>query len=76
MKDAIVQGPILHNPYPNKTYIIYTDASDDACGAQLSQEHDGTKFPVAFLSHMFSETQHKWSSTEQEAFGVYYVITK
>ena len=55
---------------------MYTDASDDACRAQLSQEHDGTEFPVAFLSHTFSETQCKWSTTEQEAFGVYYAITK
>ena len=36
LKDAIVQAPILHYPNPNKTYIVYTDASDDACGAQLS----------------------------------------
>ena len=76
LKEAIVQAPILHYPNPNKTYIIYTDTSDEACGAQLSQEHDGTEFPVAFLSHTFSETQHKWSTTEQEAFGVYYTITK
>ena len=76
LKDAIVQAPILHYPNPNKTYIVYTDSSDDACGAQLSQEHDGTKFPIAFLSHIFSKTQHKWSTTKQEAFGVYYVITK
>ena len=59
LKNAIVQAPILHYPNPNKNYIIYTDALDDACGAQLSQEHDGTKFPVAFLSHTFSETQCK-----------------
>ena len=76
LKNAIVQAPILHYPNPNKTYIVYTDASDDACGAQLSQEHEGTEFPVAFLSHTFSETQRKWSTTEQEAFGVYYTITK
>ena len=76
LKDAILQAPILHYPNPNKTYIVYTDASDDACGAQLSQEHDGTEFPLAFLSHTFSETQCKWSTTKQEAFGVYYVITK
>ena len=72
LKEAIVQAPILHYPNPNKTYIVYTDASDDACRAQLSQEHNGTEFPVAFLSHTFMETQHKWSTTEQEAFGVYY----
>ena len=71
LKNAIVQAPILHYPNPNKMYIVYTDASDDTCGAQLSQKHEGTEFPVAFLSHTFSETQQKWSTTEQEAFGVY-----
>ena len=43
---------------------------------QLSQEHDGTEFPIAFPSHTFLETQRKWSTTEQEAYGVYYSITK
>ena len=38
LKNAIVQAPILHYPNPNITYIVYTDASDDVCGAQLSQE--------------------------------------
>ena len=76
LKDAIVQAPILHYPNPNKTYIIYTEASDDTCGAQFSQEPNGTEFPVAFLSHTFTETECKWSTTKQEAFGVYYAITK
>ena len=76
LKEAIIQAPILHYPDPNKKYIIYTDASDNACGAQLSQEHDGTEFPVAFLSHTFTGTQRKWSTNEQEAYGVYYTITK
>ena len=55
-KEAIVQAPILHYPNPEKTYIVYTDASDDACRAQLSQVHNGTEFPVSFLSHTFTET--------------------
>ena len=76
LKEAIVQAPILHYPYLIKKYIVYTDASDDTCRAQLSQEHNGTEFPVAFLSHTFAETQWKWSTTEPEAFGVYYTITK
>ena len=57
LKNAIVQVPILHYPNPNKTYIVYTDTSDDTCGAHFSQNHNGTEFPVAFLSHTFSETQ-------------------
>ena len=76
LKDSIIQAPILHYPDPNKKYIIYMDASDDVCRAQLSQEHDDTEFPITFLSHTFTETQRKWSKTEQEAYGVYYTITK
>ena len=32
--------------------------------------------PIAFLSHTFLETQGKRSTTDQEASGVYYAITK
>ena len=59
LKEAIIQAPIQHYPDPDKKYIVYTDASDDACGAQLSQEHNGTEFPVVFLSHTFTETKSK-----------------
>ena len=34
------------------------------------------EFPIAFLLDTFMETQRKWSTTEQEAYGVYYAITK
>ena len=64
LKKAIMQAPILHHPDPARRYIVYTDASDDACRAQLSQEHDETKFPIAFLSHTFTETQRTWSTPE------------
>ena len=76
LKEAIVQAPILHYPNSDKKYIVYTNALDDACGAQLSHENDGMEFPIAFLSHTFTETQRKWSTTEQEAYGIYYTITK
>ena len=76
LKEAIIHAPILHYPDPPKRCIIYTDASGNTCRAQLSQEHDGTEFPIAFLSHTFTETQIKWSTTKQEAYGVYYTITK
>ena len=44
--------------------------------SQLSQEHNGQELPVAFLSYMFTDTQWKWSTTAQEAYGVYYVVIK
>ena len=76
LTDSILQALILWYPNPSKRYRVYTDALDDACRAQLSQEYDGIEFPIAFLAHTFTETQWKWSTTEQEAYGVYYAITK
>ena len=34
------------------------------------------EFPIVFLSHTFTETQREWSTTKQEAYGVYYVTTR
>ena len=76
LKESVIQGPILHHLNSKKCYIVYTDASDDACGAQPSQEHGGTEFPIVFLSHTFTDTQQKWRTTEQEAYGVYYAVIK
>ena len=36
LKEAIIQAPILRYPDTIKPYIVYTDASDDACGAPLT----------------------------------------
>ena len=41
-----------------------------------SCKNSGIEFPVAFLSHTFTETQQKWSTNEQEAYDLYYAITK
>ena len=57
LKDAIIKAPILRNPDTTKPYIVYTDVSDNACGAQLSQMHEEAEFPAAFLSHTFTDTQ-------------------
>ena len=57
LKDAIIQAPILRYLDTTKPYIVYTDTSNDACRAQLSQMHKEAKFPVAFLSHTFTDTQ-------------------
>ena len=55
---------------------MYTAASDGACGAQLLQENDGQELPAAFLTHIFAGTQQKWNATEQEAYDIYYTVTK
>ena len=72
LKEAIVQAPILHDPNPNKTYIVYTDASDDTCRAQFSQEHNGTEFPVAFLSHTL--LKHSTNGAPQNRKPLEYIM--
>ena len=34
------------------------------------------EFLIAFLSHTFTVNQRKWSTTKQEAYGIYYAVTK
>ena len=75
-KGSLLEAPLLNYPDPSKHYIVYRDASDDPCGDRLSQEHDGQELPVAFLSHIFTDTKQKWSTTEQEAYGIYYAVAK
>ena len=75
-KSTLLEAPNLHCRDPSKCYKVYKDASDDACGVQLSQECNGQELPVVFLSHTFAVTQWKWSTTEQEACGIYYAVTK
>ena len=76
LKNIIIQAPILRYPDTTKPYIVYTDGTNDACRAQLSQIHNETEFPVAFLSHMFTDTQRRWSTPEQEAYSIYFAIKK
>ena len=56
LKESVTQAHILCYPDPTKQYIVYTDASDDVCGTQLSEESVGIEFPIAFLSHTFMNT--------------------
>ena len=40
------------------------------------QEHDGQELLVALLFHTFTDTQWKWSTMEQESYGIYYAVIK
>ena len=66
-RSPVIQTPILWYPNPMKCCIVYTDSL---------HEHDGTEFSIAFLSQTFTDTQQKLSTTEQEAYSVYYAVTK
>ena len=53
LKESITQAPIVHYPDPSKRYIVYTDASDDACGVQLSRNMMVQNFQLPFSDTLF-----------------------
>ena len=54
LKDFLIKDPLLKYPDPNKRYVVFMGASDQAAAAILTQEYpdaDGkiTELPVAYL---------------------------
>ena len=64
LKACLTEAPILKYPDPSKWYVVFTDASDQAAAAILTQEYteDGEtkEMPIAYLFMQFSDTQFKW----------------
>ncbi|KAG9389986.1 putative enzymatic polyprotein [Carpediemonas membranifera] len=78
VKRAIVQAPLLSFPDYSKPLVIKTDASSLGCGALLAQQDpvSGKEAPVAFVSRRFTMTESAWATIEQEAYGIFFAITK
>ena len=67
LKTCLTGSPILRYPNPQKRYVVFTDDSDQAAAAVLTQEYKDDdneikQMPIAYLSAQFSDTQFKWST--------------
>ena len=81
LRTCLTQSPILKYPDPNKCYVVFTDASDQAAAAVLTQEYlddNGQikEMPIAYLLAQFSDTQFKWSTVVKEGYAIYMAIKK
>jgi transposase InsO family protein len=57
--------------------VLRTDASEMGVGAVLLQIVDGAiEQPIVFLSQAFSDVASRWSTIEQEAYGVFWSVVK
>jgi hypothetical protein len=64
-------------PRTNHPYMLYTDASDFACGAILCQYDDtGLERVIQYVSHQLSGAQLRWATIEKEAYAVVYALKK
>ena len=77
LKTAIYNAPVLKFLDYDREIFVRTDASKEGVGAVLYQLSDERKeMPVAYLSKKFSPQESRWSTYEQETYGVFYAILK
>ena len=81
LKTCLTEAPILKCPDQFKRYVVFTDASDQAATAILTQEYIGKdgrtkEMPNAYLSVQFSDTKFKWSTVVKDRHAIYYAIKK
>ena len=65
-----MEAPILGYPNPSLPYIVETDASNEACGAVISQISDGLERPIAYFSKTFSSEERNYCVTRRELLAV------
>lgn len=66
LKNAMLSAPLLAYPNSVDLFILDTDISGNAIGAELSQLQDGKERTIAFVSKVISSTQKKYCATDKE----------
>lgn len=74
LKQVITSAPLLRSPDQAKPFVVTTDASGFAIGAELSQEFDGQLQPIAFMSKKLSSAERNYPVHEQELLAVIQAI--
>ncbi len=73
---ALKEDAVLKYPRFDKPFFLETDASNYAMGAILSQETDGERRPIAFVSKTFAKHQQNYATTEKECLAVVWGLNK
>ena len=76
VKERLTAAPILGYLDCSISFTLYTDASGDSIGFNLTQMQHGWERVVVYGGRNFSDTEKKYSHTEQEALSVVVVIQK
>ena len=84
LKSKILESPILQYPDPNKSYVLFTDASKYAWSCVLTQEYthilEGKEkkvlHPITYMSGLFKGSQLNWACLTKEAYAIYMSVKK
>ena len=70
LKVALTTPPVLSLPIAEGTFILDTDASGTAIGAELSQVQDGEEKVISYGSFALSKEQRRYCVTRRELLAV------
>ena len=73
---ALTSPPILTFPDPERTMLVYTDASEVGIGGCIGHEIEGLFHPIAYSSRALSPTEQRWPSFKREFYALWYHVTK
>lgn len=70
IKLKMTNAPVLIYPNPDLPYVVTTDSSGFAVGAQLSQDHGNGLQPIAFMSKKMLPAERNYPVHEQEQLAI------
>ena len=74
-KTVLCTAPVCRLADPNKPYVLEPDASNDAVGGVLMQEHEGKLHPVAYLSKRLGKAQRSYEAGKLELLSLIVCLT-
>ncbi|CAI5473134.1 unnamed protein product [Closterium sp. Yama58-4] len=70
LQTALTTAPVLILPDPKKDYVVEADASDQAVGAVLMQDHGNGLQPIAYLSKKLHGAELNYPIHDKEALAI------
>src|SRR5699024_8656932 len=76
LKDKLSCGPVVFLPNWDAPVLVTSDASELGMSAVLSQEIDGERKVIEFVSKSFTDTERRYSTIEKEATAILVALEK
>lgn len=77
VKVLFVDTILLHHPNPKEIYYLQTDSSNMGVSGYVYQMGtDGEERVIGFCSKSLTETEKRWTVTEQELWAIIYSLSK
>jgi hypothetical protein len=74
LKHLFTLYPVLHNPDPDRRYILDTDTSKFAVRATLSQDYSDGRHPIGFFSKSLGLAEINYNIYDRELLAIIYAI--